>query len=268
MVCSTDCFAGLFRKVAFNRKGQLAANDLTLTPTPVKTATPTSLPTLAPLTATPVIDPTKEVIATGMVTAVPTNPPPTTTSEPTVTNTSATLLLNSSLFAEPDPEAAELAVLETGDGVNIIGRSEVGNWFYVLNEDAIAGYVFSERIAWVGDFDALPKVPSNPNQPSANTSNCSKNNCPALSIDLYALPGNRCEGDVAYRTIYMRGQGGNGRYTYYWNNQKLIGPINKGHGFDVNNLDGDPVIGTGKVVSEDGQVIEKKLFVTDFGCDD
>ena len=33
MVCSTgclaDCFAGLFRRVAFNPKGQLAANDLT-----------------------------------------------------------------------------------------------------------------------------------------------------------------------------------------------------------------------------------------------
>jgi hypothetical protein len=250
------------------RSTLLAANDPTITPTPVKTATPTSSPTLVPSTPTPTIEPTEEGIAAELETAVPTQSPTATIEPTTVTNASATLLLNSSLFAEPNPEAAELAVLETGDGVNIIGRSEVGNWFYVLNDDTIAGYVFSERIAWAGDFDALPTVPSNPNQPSASTSTCAKNNCPALSIDLYALPGNRCEGDVAYRTIYMRGQGGNGRYTYYWNNEKLIGPINKGHGFDVNNLNGDPVIGTGKVVSEDGQVVEKKLFVTDFGCGD
>lgn len=253
-------------KMVNGRSTILAANDPTHTPTAIKTATPTATPTLVPSTPTSIIEPTEERIAAELETAVPTQSP-TATIEPTVSaKPSATLLLNSSLFAEPDPEAAELAVLETGDGVNIIGRSEMGNWFYVLNNDAIAGYVFSERIAWAGDFEALPKVPISPNQ--QNTSDCVKNNCPALSIDLYALPGNRCEGDVAYRTIYMRGQGGNGRYTYYWNNKKLIGPIDKGHGFDVNNLDGDPVIGTGKVVSEDGQVVEKKLFVTGFGCGD
>ena len=67
----------------------------------------------------------------------------------------------------------------------------------------------------------------------------------------------------------MLGQGGNGRYTYYWNEEKLIGPINEGFGFEVNNQEGNQVFGTGKVVSEYGQIIEKKLFITGFGnCGD
>jgi hypothetical protein len=85
---------------------------------------------------------------------------------------------------------------------------------------------------------------------------------------LYPLPGNRCKGDVSYRTIYIRGQGGNGRYTYYWEGKKLTGPITEGFGFEINNLKGDPVIGTGKVVSGDGQTVEKKIFVTNFSCGD
>ena len=71
---------------------------------------------------------------------------------------------------------------------------------------------------------------------------------------------------MKYRTVYMEGDGGNGRYTYYWNGQKVGGPTNEGFGFEVSSPDGSAVIGTGKVVSGDGQVVEKELFVSDFNC--
>ena len=236
------------------------------TNTPNATSAPTHTPTPAPPKATAIIEPTEEIVLEESITAV-SSPSPTTPSKPTSTstNTSAMLLLNSSIFAKPNTEAAELAVLETGDNVYILGRSEIGNWLYVLNDDAIAGYVFSDRIDWAGDFEALSKVPTGTNHATNNDCN---NDCPAIAIDLYPLPGNRCEGDVAYRTIYIQGQGGNGRYTYYWNNEKLMGPISDGHGFNVDNQNGSPVIGTGKVVSEDGQTIDKQLFITGFGCGD
>jgi hypothetical protein len=65
----------------------------------------------------------------------------------------------------------------------------------------------------------------------------------------------------------MQGHGGNGRYTYYWNEQKMAGPLqNEGFGFEVSSADGTAVIGTGKIVSGDGQTVEKELFVSDFNC--
>jgi hypothetical protein len=71
---------------------------------------------------------------------------------------------------------------------------------------------------------------------------------------------------MKYRTIYMQSEGGNGRYTYYWNGLKVGGPTNEGFGFEVGSPDGGAVIGTGKVVSGDGQIMEKELFVSDFNC--
>lgn len=254
-------------KMDNGRSTILAANEPTNTLEVMTTPKQTPAPTVISPTSTTISEATVEIVVEELKTAVPTPlHTATATTEPVSINTDATLLLNSSLFAEPDPEAPELTVLEEGDEVNILGRSEIGNWFYVLNENAVAGYVFSERIEWTGDFDALPKVPIGTTQ--STVSDCTKNDCPAIAIDLYALPGNRCEGDGSFRTIYIRGQGGNGRYTYYWNDEKLIGPTNKGHGFEVNNQQGDPVIGTGRVESGDEQSIEKQLFVTDFGCGD
>jgi serine/threonine protein kinase len=249
----------------------LAADSRTNTPTatsqPTYTPAPTDMPPTATVTATVIVE---EIIEpTETTTAVPSpspSPQPTATTEPEDAETVATLLLDSSIFAAPDTDAAELVILETGDQVNILGRSEIGNWLYVLNEDAVSGYVFGERILWNGNFDELPKVPASQNYAKRN--NCTSGNCPAIGLDLYPLPGNRCEEDVSYRTIYMRGQGGNGRYTYYWNGKKMNGPTTQGFGFEVNNLEGEPVIGTGKVVSGDGQSAEKKLFVTGFNCSD
>ncbi len=241
-------------------------------------AAPSQSPTSLPPTATPTKKPTSQPTRNNRL-VLPTTKPsltplPQSTRELTMTTVAtradkqssvATALLPSSIFALPDTSATERAILETGDEVTVLGRSLTGNWFYVLNQEAVAGFVFGERLAWTGDFDALPQVPAAANNEAAQE-NCAGSACPRLRLDLYPLPGYRCEGGVSYRTVYMHGQGGNGRYTYYWNNKKMAGPLSEGFGFEVNNLAGDPVIGMGKVVSGDGQTAEKELFVSDFGC--
>jgi hypothetical protein len=107
--------------------------------------------------------------------------------------------------------------------------------------------------------------PINTNTSSSNNS-CSGSICPTLTLNLYPLPGTRCETTAKYRTVFIEGVGGNGRYTYYWNNQRVGGPIANGFAFEVSSSDGSAVIGIGKVVSGDGQVVEMELFVGDFSC--
>ena len=151
----------------------------------------------------------------------------------------------------------------------VLGRSEVGEWLYVQNEAGQAGFVYGPRLDWAGDFEALAIVTgtavANPTT-NAPSNSCASSACPPLTLTLYPLPGTRCETNMKYRTVYMQAEGGNGRYTYYWNNQKVGGPTGQGFGFEVSSPDGAAVIGTGKVVSGDGQVIEKELFVADFNC--
>jgi hypothetical protein len=133
-----------------------------------------------------------------------------------------------------------------------------------------AGFVFGPRLDWPGDFETLPVVSdtgvARVTTPAASNNSCGGSACPALTLALYPLPGTRCEGTMKYRTVYMEGQGGNGRYTYYWNGVMVGGPTADGFGFEVSSSDGSAVIGTGKVISGDGQVIEMELFVGDFSC--
>jgi hypothetical protein len=181
----------------------------------------------------------------------------------------ATALLSSSLYVSPDSDAQEVTFITVGEYVTVLGRSEVGEWFYVQNEAGEAGFVFGPRLDWSGDFEALTIVTgtavANPTT-NAPSNICNGSTCPPLTLTLYPLPGTRCEASMKYRTVYMEGDGGNGRYTYYWNGQKVGGPTNEGFGFEVSSPDGSAVIGTGKVVSGDGQVVEKELFVSDFNC--
>jgi len=63
----------------------------------------------------------------------------------------------------------------------------------------------------------------------------------------------------------MEGRGGNGIYTYYWNGEKMGGPIREGTSFEVAGGD-SAVIGKGKIVSGDGQSIERDLYIEPLDC--
>ena len=137
-----------------------------------------ALPATSANTATP---PTSGlvsgVLATPMPTIAPTTtalPLPTTTSTPNPTATlvpaatamatptllhdAAIALEPSSIFIAPDAGAQELAIVAAGETVSVLGRSESGNWLFVLNDDFVPGFVFVERFDWDGDFEALPLV--------------------------------------------------------------------------------------------------------------
>ncbi len=211
---------------------------------PATAVTPQSTPSAMPENIVPIVE-----------TAVPSVPP-------------ALVRQPASLFAAPSSTAAELAIVGVGDAVAVLGRAEHGNWLYVMDSQYVAGYVYGDRVTWSGDVAALPIIPADgETTPTAvaTTAACSSQGCPALTLDLYPLNG-RCQGNVRYRTVYIQGHGGDGRYTYYWNGVRLAGPTSEGFGFEVNNSQGARVIGAGKVVSGDGQTVEKSLFIADFPC--
>ncbi|HRQ37701.1 MAG TPA: protein kinase [Chloroflexota bacterium] len=244
---------------------ETATTPPTATHKPTQTATGTSA---APSTSTPT--------HTALATAVPTQP---ATPTPTITDYLAVAHLASSLFTEPDTAAPEITFIGIGETVAVMGRSENGEWLFVENAEGIQGYVHAPRLDWAGQIDALPVmdtavniIPNPSSNPISNPTpttpaTCRPGNCPLLSLDTYPINPPRCENNTYYRTVFMMGHGGDGRYTYYWNEQKMAGPLlNEGFGFEVNSPDKSPVIGIAKIVSGDGQSIEKELFVSDFGC--
>ncbi len=173
---------------------------------------------------------------------------------------------SASIYAQPDTSSSELAIILTGETVVIQGRSENGHWLYVSNDSGVTGFVFASRLGWNGNSDTLPVVQTTIITPLPTTNAC-ENDCPRLKIDAYPLPGGRCEGSIIYTTVFMRGQGGSGVYTYYWDGEQIAGPLTgEGFGFEVNNLSGT-VIGRAKVISSDGQSAERELFISDFTCD-
>lgn len=240
--------------------------------------------TTPPPTATP--QPTQPATATSAVlsasvpghTATPTQTVTAThTSSPTptpmaITGTQAVAHVASSLFTTPDADAAEITYIGIGETVAVLGRSENGEWLFVENGEGFQGFVHAPRLDWAGQIDNLPVVDMfvtyAPTVPAAATpASCRAGGCPLLSLDMYPVNSPRCENNNYYRTVFMMGHGGDGRYTYYWNGQKMAGPLlNEGFGFEVSSPDQAPVIGIGKIVSGDGQSVEKELFVSDFGC--
>jgi len=244
-----------------------ASDGLAIAPTSTPTAAPTRTQPPTHTHTPPPASPTSSATATAKPSATATDlPAPTDTAVQSTPALTALTLLPSSLFAAPDAGSTELAIIEVGDPLTVLGRSEQGNWLYVLDGRYNSGYIYGDRVAWEGSFGSLPVVPTGQTALSANAATrCTPGTCPPLSLDLYPVDG-RCQGDVRYRTIYMQGQGGDGRYTYYWNGVKIAGPLTAGFGFEIDNHTGPRVTGTGKVVSGDGQIAEKPLVVSEFPC--
>jgi serine/threonine-protein kinase len=233
--------------------------------TPTNSATPPPTATKKPThTATPL--PTHTPAPTHTIT-----PSPTSIATLTVTSKLAIAVVASTLFTAPDTAAPEITFIGIGEAVTVLGRSANSEWFFVENGEGMQGYVHAPRLEWGADVATLPIIDTAVNMPlptpSPAATECQGTGCPSLSLDIYPLIGSRCENSIYYRTVYMMGHGGDGRYTYYWNEQKIGGPLlNEGLGFEVSSPDRSAVIGVGKIISGDGQTVEKELFVSDFGC--
>ncbi len=254
-----------------------SAAQLPASPTATATNTTTASPTVTQQpTQTATAVPTRTPSPTPTAT---TTPSPAPTSSQTITANLATAQVASSLFTQPDTAASEITYIGIGEAVSVLGRSENGEWLYVETGEGVQGFVHEPRLEWAGQIDNLPvrdtavmilpftPTPSSPTPITPTPATCPSGSCPLLSLDIYPVNSPRCESNIFYRTIFMLGHGGDGRYTYYWNGQKLAGPLAKeGFGFEISSLDGSAVIGVGKVISDDGQSVEKELFVSDFGC--
>ncbi|MCL4265256.1 MAG: serine/threonine protein kinase [Anaerolineae bacterium] len=239
---------------------QLAVLPATATSAALSAGVPTQTP--AP-TATPTTVPTSTSSPTSTATATAT-----TTSVPTQTATPQSLdraiaQENVSLFAVPDAESAELAVIEAGQSVWVLARSETGNWLYVSDDNGERGFVSLDRLTWPGDINTLRvqqpvvAIAAPPITAVPSTSN--------LVFNLYQLEGTQsCNGEAWTIKVFMEGQGGNGIYNYYWNDALLVVNASGSYTFDVRS-GGGPVIGIGRVTSGNLSA-EKELFLTRPAC--
>nr|MBP6469198.1 hypothetical protein [Chloroflexota bacterium] len=246
-------------------------NGADVGPLPTLTAVPTAtiatgVPTATGIPATtavpgPIALPTTTPTTLAPPTTAPTQPP--TTVPPTAAAPNIALVTeDASIFAAPQSDSLELAVVASGDEVQILGRSEIRNWLFVGNGD-VAGFIFQPLVQWDGNVASLPVFTYTDAAPDANATPGSNGGNPVtgLRLDLWPLPDTvQCSSGKWSQRVYMQGQGGNGRYRYYWQDQFLTGPTGASHTFTVTST-GGAIVGTGRVVSEDGQSVERGLFI-------
>lgn len=232
---------------------------------PVPTASPT--PSAIVISQASPTAPSTPTPTAPIVPSPPATPDPTATAVPPVTLTAhetAVALLSSSVYQAPDSHSAELSFVGVDDIVQILGRSEAGSWFYIRTQNNEEGYVYEPRFSWNGDFDTLPIYHAvEIFQPIENNS-CQESVCPPLTMEFYPLPGTRCEVEGKFRSLFIRGSGGDSTYSYYWNGELIATQVADGVGFEIYSPDGSSQIGIGRVVSGDGQAVEMELFVTEF----
>lgn len=90
---------------------------------------------------------------------------------------------------------------------------------------------------------------------------------PALELDAWELPGHEfCQSGQGYRAIFMEGHGGDGLYTYYWNDEPISEPLYKQSFTYQAAVGGGSSQGQVKVVSGDGKVAIVILFVKGLEC--
>lgn len=218
------------------------------TPTPITpTATPTAMATAAP-TATP--------------SPSPTTIPPTQTPAPTDTTMRA--IEPSSLFVEPNAASSEVAIVAVGESIMPLARTADSRWLFVQAADLAQGYIFVSRVEWAGEISDLPLM-SPSVTPSPAPAGC-VDGCPLLELDAYPLINGRCDGGLYYVTIYMEGRGGDGAYSYFWNDDQVAAAMADGFGFEELVPDGEVIFGTASVQSGDGQVEKRPLRIDGDSC--
>jgi len=236
------------------------------TPTPAPTATSTRTPSPPTPTDTPTLTPSPTVTPTQTPTTAATLTP---TPSPTPTPTSAlpapaTALQGSGIFAAPDADSQVLGGVSEGEKVRVLGRSAYGQWLYVRDDRGVEGFVYAPRFEWEGEYESLPVVPATVTPIPITPPTPSGLPYSTLTIDLWDISG-RCSGGRSYKSVFIHAHGGNGIYAYYWNGSRVAGPTSESYTFEVETT-GGPVVGTGKVVSGDGQEVDKELFIRPPDC--
>ncbi len=243
--------------------GGLAAMD-TATPTTTAVSQPVIQPTIAEQTPVPIsqtaVSPTPTPSATPTATAQPTTIPPAT--EAADSNMRA--IEPSSLFAEPSSSSTELAIVAVGEQLLPLARTDDSRWLFVQTDALAQGYIFVNRVEWAGEIGDLPRMLPSAN-PSPVPTDC-VDGCSPLELDAYPLINGRCDGGNFYMTIYMEGRGGDGTYSYFWDDAPVAEPMADGFGFELLIPDGVVILGTASVRSGDGQLAKRPLQINGKSC--
>jgi hypothetical protein len=159
-----------------------------------------------------------------------------------------------------------LGGISGGEQVPVLGRSVVGQWFYVRDDQGIEGFVYAPWFDWSGDFGSLPVKESTVTTTPPTATPTTATPPPPLEIELWDIGGTEwCSETMWYKSVFIQGRGGNGVYTYYWNGERLAGPTSESYTFEMHTT-GGAMVGTGKVVSGDGQEVEQGLRITVPAC--
>ena len=176
------------------------------------------------------------------------------------------VLENSSLFANPDLSSEELSVVEAGDAIVVMGRSEDSKWLFVGDGD-IAGFVFLDRLEWGGDVDALSVFTHSSGAEEPDEEPVAANEITPLEFDLWPLPETAvCTATGWEQDIFFQGHGGNGIYAYYWEGNLIKGPTNGSYIYRLVSP-GGAASGYGRVESGGGLWLESTLFIAPPNCE-
>ena len=198
------------------------------------------------------------------VTPQPTNTP-TPESSPTPTNVGV-VLENSTLFATPNLNSEELSVVEAGNSIVVMGRSEDSKWLFVGDGDT-AGFVFLDRLQWEGNVESLPIFTHSTSASNSEEAPVTTSEITPLKFDLWPLTETAvCTATGWEQDIFFQGQGGNGIYAYYWEGTLIKGPANGSYTYRLVSP-GGAVAGVGRVESGGGQWLENTLFIEAPNCE-
>jgi hypothetical protein len=170
----------------------------------------------------------------------------------------------SSLFAEPTVASDEVAIVAAGEPLLPLARTADSHWLFVQTDALAQGYIFVSRVEWAGEIGELPLMPPSAT-PSSTPTGCA-DGCARLELDAYPLINGRCDGGLYYATIYMEGRGGDGVYSYFWDDTQVAEAMGDGFGFELLVPDGAVIFGTASVRSGDGQVEKRPLQIDGSSC--
>jgi serine/threonine-protein kinase len=214
------------------------------TPTPTVTLTLTPTPTRTP-TETPTPSPT-------------TTPPPGIPDA--IVNTSA------SVYAGPSVNCKELDIVNVGESVEVLGRSDGSGWLYVRTDNGNEGFVARSRFDWEGDFESLPITPGAACAAPTPTPTATLVDQRVPRIVFFQTVSNgHCDPVPGY-TLQIQGEDAPGPFQYYVNDQ-LVATSNDAYFYTYTFPNQASIVVTGRVVAANGKSSrEIELFLRRPNC--
>ena len=236
-----------------------------------ESATPTETISATKTAVSPTSTPQPDSVVVVAEKPSPTSAPPTNTPIPTATATStpevktAVATNNASIFTAPDSGSETLAFVSFDETVTVLGRSSNPNWIYIKTEDDEEGFAAASRFDLSNIVTEELDIISASSTGTLNPTSVSGSSGP-LSMVKYPLNGTGSCNDTGWTIqVYVEGSGGNGVYSYYWNDIVQVRDQAGGSAFLVSGIDNN-TIGSVKVTSQDGQSISEDLFVPKPSC--